>query len=180
MAITKFEIWKTVLIILGLNIILPTADVITDLRLIEKLYRGLFTECNDWTEGIRRDRNVYLKCIEVGADQYCTEEKVSTAVCGVWTGSGSKYYCRYYRGWSSEYPDYEQCEEVGYDTYCSDPATNKGICRGDLQKATIAMLIPFCLNYIFCFITFFRQGTDKKKTFIFPLLNLYPQFGNKK
>ena len=35
-------------------------------------------------------------------------------------------------------------------------------------------------SYIFCFIAFFRQGTDKKKTFIFPLLNLYPQFGKKK
>ena len=177
MAMTKLEIGKTVLIILVLNIILPTADVFTDLRLIEKLYRGV-PMCNDDTERINHDEDEYRKCDEVGADQYCIGEKVSTAVCGVWTGSGSKYYCRYYRGWSSEYPDYEQCEEVGYDTYCSDPATNKGICRGDLQKATIAMLIPFCLNYIFCFITFFRQGTDKKKTFIFPLLNLYPQFGN--
>ena len=40
-----------------------------------------------------------------------------------------------------------------------------------------AMLAPFCLNYIFCFIAFFRLGKDKKKTFIFPLLNLYPQYG---
>ena len=41
MAMTKFEIWKTVLIILVLNIILPTADVFTDLRLIVKLYIGI-------------------------------------------------------------------------------------------------------------------------------------------
>ena len=40
-----------------------------------------------------------------------------------------------------------------------------------------AMLGPFCLNYIFCFIAFFRLGTKKRLTFIFPLLNLYPQFG---
>ena len=40
-----------------------------------------------------------------------------------------------------------------------------------------AMLGPFCLNYIFCFIAFFRLGTNKRLTFIFPLLNLYPQFG---
>ena len=40
-----------------------------------------------------------------------------------------------------------------------------------------AMLIPFLLNYIVCFITFLRKEKNKKFTFIFALLNLYPQFG---
>ena len=180
MALTKFDKWKTVLIILGLNIILPTADVFTDLRLIWKLYRG-GPVCYDKTEAIRRDKDEMLKCYEVGADQYCVGEKVSTAVCR--KRSDSKYECREYWDWSSEYQDYEQCDRVGYDTYCSDPATNKNVCYGEHvshPNMATAMLIPFCLNYIICFITFFRLGTDKKKTFIFPLLNLYPQFGNKK
>ena len=52
--------------------------------------------------------------------------------------------------------------------------------RGDWynhpQMAT-AMLAPFLLNYIVCFITFLRKEKNKKFTFIFALLNLYPQFG---
>ena len=183
MAMAKLEIWKTVLIILVLNIILPTADVVTDLRLIVKLYRGV-PVCNRWTEGIRRDRDEYRKCVRVRADKYCIGEKVSTELCGVGTDSDSKYECRDYWEWSSDYQDYRQCDKsmvksfYGYDTYCSDPATNKNVCDSSHPKMATAMLIPFCLNYIFCFITFFRLGIDKKKTFIFPLLNHYPQFGN--
>ena len=39
------------------------------------------------------------------------------------------------------------------------------------------MMAPFYLNYLFCFIAFFRLGANKRLTFIFPLLNLYPQYG---
>ena len=40
------------------------------------------------------------------------------------------------------------------------------------------LLMPFLLNYIVCFYTFFRLTTNRKKyLFIFPLLNLYPQYG---
>merc|ERR1711881_468163 len=39
-----------------------------------------------------------------------------------------------------------------------------------------AMLIPFLLNYVFCWITFFRKEKNKKFTFIFVLLTIYPQF----
>ena len=178
MAMTKLKIGKTVLIILVLNIILPTADVFTDLRLIEKLYRGV-PGCNEWTEAIRRDSCEEDKCRrKVGAEKYCIGEKVSTGVCGLRTNSDSKYYCISYRHWSTEYQDYELCEKVGYDIYCSDHASNKNVCNSTHLTMGTAMLIPFCLNYIICFITFFRLGTDKKKTFIFPLLNLYPQFGN--
>ena len=44
-------------------------------------------------------------------------------------------------------------------------------------KMATAMLIPFLLNYIVCFITFLGKEKNKKFTFIFALLNLYPQFG---
>merc|ERR1711988_2005594 len=37
--------------------------------------------------------------------------------------------------------------------------------------------MPFLLNYIVCFYTFFRLTSSKKKYFfIFPLLDLYPQY----
>ena len=39
------------------------------------------------------------------------------------------------------------------------------------------LLLPFLLNYLICWYTFYREEKYKKYTFIFPLLNLYPQFG---
>ena len=39
------------------------------------------------------------------------------------------------------------------------------------------LLVPFLLNYVACWYTFYREARYKKYTFIFPLLNLYPQFG---
>lgn len=39
------------------------------------------------------------------------------------------------------------------------------------------LLVPFLLNYLACWYTFFEEERSKKYTFIFPLLNLYPQFG---
>ena len=78
---------KSILIIVALNIILPTADIVTDIYLVYKLYRGAH------------------------------------------------------------------------------------------YKMATAMLTPFLLNYIVCFITFLRKEKNKKFTFIFALLNIYPQFG---
>ena len=40
-----------------------------------------------------------------------------------------------------------------------------------------AMLLPFVLNYLVCLYTSFRLERNKICTFIFALLNLYPQFG---
>ena len=42
------------------------------------------------------------------------------------------------------------------------------------------MLIPFLLNYVVGLITFFRKekrNPSSSKTFIFAVLNIYPQFG---
>ena len=39
------------------------------------------------------------------------------------------------------------------------------------------LLVPFLLNYVACWYAFYREARYKKYTFIFPLLNLYPQFG---
>ena len=49
---------------------------------------------------------------------------------------------------------------------------------GDHPAMATFLLMPFLLNYIVCFYTFFRLTTNRKMyTFIFPLLNLYPQYG---
>ena len=86
----------TILIILVLNIALPTLDTFTDINLVVKLYRGAEDRNGDW----------------------------------------------------KNHP-----------------------------KMATAMLTPFLLNYIVCFITFLRKEKNKKFTFIFALLNIYPQFG---
>ena len=50
-------------------------------------------------------------------------------------------------------------------------------------RMATAMLLPFLLNYVVCLYTFFRLERTKKYTFIsfisfiFALLNLFPQFG---
>ena len=85
--------WKPILIIVALNIILPTLDTVTDISLISKLYRGA-----------------------------------------------------------------------------------KGITHPNMATA---MLIPFLLSYMACFLTFLRKEKNKKFAFIFALLNIYPQFGMK-
>ena len=43
-------------------------------------------------------------------------------------------------------------------------------------KYAIALLFFFLLNYVLCFLAWFRYEEKKLKTLIFPLLNLYPQF----
>ena len=89
---------KSILIILALNIILPTIDILTDINLVYKLYRG----------------------------------------------ASSSYGVPFLE---------------------------------DRPMMATAMLIPFLLNYIACFVTFFRKEKNKKFFFIFALLNIYPQFG---
>ena len=117
---------KTILIILVLNILLPTLDIVTDINLVIKLYRGA---------------------------QYCDPSP-------------------------RQYDDYEKCLEDPLG-YCSNDENNQKICLFVSHPAmATAMLAPFLLNYIVCFISFFlNKEKNKKFTFIFALLNLYPQFG---
>ena len=39
------------------------------------------------------------------------------------------------------------------------------------------LLVAFLLNYVACWYTFYREVRYKKYTFIFPLVNLYSQYG---
>ena len=115
----------SILILLVLNIALPTLDTFTDINLVVKLYRGA---------------------------QYC--------------------------GWErNRDEEFWKCDEDPV-SYCSNDENNLNVCRFSTHyKMATAMLTPFLLNYLVCFITFLRKEKNKKFTFIFPLLNIYPQFG---
>ena len=117
---------KSILIILALNIILPTLDTFSDINLVIKLYRG-------------------------------------------------SHHCK----WDGNPDDYEMCLDDP-DGYCFYYENNQNVCRRDYNpKMATAMLTPFLLNYIVCFKAFLRKEKNRKFTFIFALLNIYPQFGIK-
>ena len=123
----------TILTIVVLNILLPSADVLTDINLVIKLYKA-----------------------------------------------PPGYVC---------YSDGEQLlygEILGgiYEKCRSDPVTfcsveeNRQHCVASHHMIATVLLMPFLLNYIVCFYTFFKLTTNRKKHLIpFPLLNLYPQYG---
>ena len=119
----------TILVLLVLNIALPTLDTFTDINLVYKLYRGA-------------------------------------------------HECEYRSYYHPEHDDYNKCYENPV-SYCSTAGKNQTVCRFSTKyEMATALLTPFLLNYFVCFITFFRKEKYKKFTFIFALLNIYPQFGN--
>ena len=119
---------KTILTILVLNILLPTADVFTDINLVVKLYNSPPDCVNYPSYGGDENRRIYLECLQDPL------------------------------------------------TFCSHPENGEH-CFSHYKMATL-LLVPFILNYIVCFYTFFRLTTNRKKyLFFFPLLNLYPQYG---
>lgn len=112
----------TILTIVVLNILLPTADVFTDFNLAVKLYKPP-PRC--------RAGRYQLECLEDSVT-FCSQDE-------------NKKQCKFY-----------------------DPH----------YKMATVLLMPFLLNYIVCFYTFFRLTSNRKKfLFLFPLLNLYPQYG---
>jgi len=65
-------------------------------------------------------------------------------------------------------------QRQGFFPYYSDPVHT--YYYPTIHYARV-LLVPFLLNYFACWYTFFRNARYKTYTFIFPLLNLYPQFG---
>ena len=117
------------LTILILHVILPTADVVTDINLMVRLYDP---------------------------------------------PPGCRYYSETYDGFNLTMI-HDACIKNPV-TFCSREG-NRQHCASFPTLAT-ALLTPFLLNYIVCFYTFFRLTTHRKKyLFIFPMLNLYPQYG---
>ena len=170
-----------VLPVLLLSVILPTADVGTDLALITKLYKGL-AYCYE-SDGMRRDYEEYEKCWRDGADQYCTPEGVSNnTVCGVNQKSNdSKYFCRDYGSWSSDWRDWRQCFAQGANKYCSDPASNHNVCDAGSRSKTPGslLLIFFLLNYVMGLVTCIRLEGRKWVPLVTALFDVYPQYSKK-
>ena len=44
------------------------------------------------------------------------------------------------------------------------------------RKYGLSLSFFFLLNYLLCFAAWYRHEEDKLKTFIFPMMNIYPQF----
>ena len=82
-------------------------------------------------------------------------------------------------GYACNYHDYYKCiDATDRDLYCS--SNNNTACNLQTHpKFGTALLVPFLLSYIACFFTWARLNKNKKKTLIFPLLNIYPQFGKR-
>ena len=131
---------KTILVLLVLNIALPTLDTFIHINLVYKLYRGA---------------------------HYCR--------CPIIINIPSNYSTCHYS--NDNWYDYKKCLEDPA-SYCSNDKNNHNVCVLSTHPHMAAtMLTPFLLNYIVCFITFLRKEKNKKFTFIFALLNIYPQFG---
>ena len=73
--------------------------------------------------------------------------------------------------------DFERCKANSV-TYCTSEAANNDVCvhRNDPIYAT-ALFLPFLLNYLVSFYTWKRICKNKMKTFIFPIINIFPQYG---
>ena len=147
------KILPKVLPILLLSVILPTADVGTDLVLITKLYKGL-TACA-YTDGMWRDEEEYRRCEDDEPDQYCNPERVSNnTVCGV-----SQYVCEW------RYANMEESrrcqQEDGPDQYCTPERVsnnNNTVCR---NKSIPQYYCDRNANYVEYLRCLYEDGPDQ-------------------
>ena len=139
--------------ILIFNILLPTIDVITDLLIIIRLFEGSY-KCNQ--DETTTNLYEYEQCKAYGPNNYCSS---LSNICKI----------------KDIHPFFEdKCQKGnGLDVV-------KNMCKttGHPMFAT-AMLLPFLVNYL---VTFYLWTTINRnpKTVIFPLLNIFPQYGNSK
>ena len=94
------------------------------------------------------------------------------------TGTDIKMVYKLYRG--APYCANETDSECSKDpeAFCSKAGNNQTVCPFSSHPTmATGLLIPFLLNYFVCFLTLLRKEKNKKYTFIFALLNIYPQFG---
>ena len=150
---------KSITVPILINILLPMFDVFSDARLIILLFLGGLI-CKQsfyddyWTCSWRR-----------GPTNYCTDPNTNHDVCEKTT---SGFSCKNL---------YEDCQKDPTN-YCTNPTTNHAVCGIETNpKFGLMLLVPFLLNYIVSFITWWRNDKNKKISFIFALLNLYAPYG---
>ena len=166
-----------IVIFVLLNILLPTVDVITDLVMIVKLFSGDYGCVTPklWSE----DYIKWQDCLQ-DPETYCRETKELNTTCSYKENEYNTeiYECRSLNLWSNDW-------KPGGDWY-SCTSSPRTFCKGarpelcvfdNYPKFGVSLLVPFLINYLVCFLTWWRLETQKSSTFIFPILNIYPQLG---
>ena len=136
--------------IILLSLILPTWDVTSDWLLILEFFTGEFDTClsRNWTHPCPQDN------------------------CAIWKG------CTYRGPNNTESCGY--CKE--HPSVCDSQINFGFMLLGKLFWMLDIMYkdyfaVPFLLSYFKSFYTWWSEASNKKLTFIFPLLNWYPQYG---
>ena len=86
------------------------------------------------------------------------------------------YECK----WTSleQLDDFWRCKSDPY-SFCSNATTaNDQICQSITHEIYATVLfIPCFATYLVCFYSWTQSDREKSKTFLFPLLGMYPQMG---
>ena len=170
---------KAILPMILLDIILPTVDVFSDIILIYNLftagwrcaesgkYKEDFYDCNnspnfcDYREETKKNVCL-LKIVECNST------------------SKDKNLCYSFQGcYDPNHEDYLNCSLLGAEMFCQN--SYKDVCVYGYPISASNLFLFVLLSYIFSWITWVRLDANKTKncSFIFPLLNFYPQFGKK-
>ena len=177
-----------------LNIALPTVDVITDILMIVKLFRGAHG-CSHpkwWSEEHKKLQECLehtvtfctpgdsLDCREP-YQRDCRESLIdSETICSRnLTKLGTfKWNCKDPYLWSQDYKDFRTCRESTTD-FCSQQTNNETkICEVESHpKFGTSLMIPYIVHYLISFLTWWRLEKKRKKTFFSPLINMYAQLG---
>ena len=162
---------KIVAPIILLSVILPTWDVFSDLRLIYKIFNEEFATCSlKWweiSEPKERRSYEYKRCPS------------GLFNCDLW------YQCQYHQYTKHNMRNFCMRNSKACDFHKIDfgvmllGITQIFTFQIHLMICTI-FTVPFLLAYFKNFYTWWSVASNKKLTFILPLLNLYPQFGKLK
>ena len=195
---TIFQKLKSMIVPVLFNILLPVFDVFSDCRIIILLVIGGFKcidpdneydscrddppsyctspipypdICEKTGDGFRcrNARAEYMNCGHYPA-RYCTS---LTAFPGVCEKTGDGFRCTDYY-----HDEYHRCSSDP-TSYCTSPTAFPGVCGERFNHPIFGLIlfIPFLLNYIVSFITWWRLDNNKKFSFIFALINLYAPYG---
>ena len=157
---------KSITVPVLFNILLPIFDVFSDARIIILLFIGGF-KCRNIAYYDDAVYDEYRSCRR-NPTSYCTSPTPFPGVCDE-TDDG--FRCRYGQD------EYRSCLSDSA-SYCTSNNAFPGVCgRLNHPLFGIMLMIPFLLNYIMAFITWWRLDNNKKVSFIFALLNLYAPYG---